>query len=513
MRSPTDSTAPAALAALLTLAALVASCVDSPVTPRESGSRVCGNRAVSLAVGEVAIPASVTQRRCLLSAEAGAEYAVAWVDLRAIDGAKVGPEPSFEPYPLRLSIVSAPAMRGVAEARAEAPEAVPGAVPTADDTPLESRPRHRRTPWVLDELFLLDDERAGLPREARVVRIYGGQAVVARWESDPTTDLDLYLAQLDSAYAIADATMRPLWRHVFADTFPTSTQAGQYLLLLAPAEQTPAQARAEISGDTLYTWLELSPFPWPRAVELANQLAHEMTHSYQHLYMHASRGTPGLPSVPAASFWGYEGTANLMSYEFVRRRSEIPFNGNHDWRMPATSWEMGYYQRRAQPAGGVLTLGYDNAMGFLRDLAIRRMAQGEALDDALRSVARGAIEGWYGLDGITSRSGLVARMRASLGNAWEPADALLDWTLSHAGDELTPNPRYQDRASLRVWDLTGISFGWRPDVVLTRATPTHFLFKTYGSPGWLRVTDDGAGLDVEVEGFEVPILWKILRVR
>ena len=511
------------------LAVTLVACSDGGLTtPREAGSRVCRDAPLTLAVGQVAVPEGSGTTRCQLAPIAGAEYALVWVDIRAIEGARVGSEPSYEPYPVGLSIAPDVDLRaGLADLRADMTELpaagrdprrgvgdAPLTTASTSDGILESRPRNRRTPWVLDEVFLLEDELSGLPRQARVIRVYNGRTVVARWEDAPTVNLGPFLLQLDSAHAFVAQAAEPVLGHVYSATPPSSSQAGQFLILLQQEIASQATSHAEVSGDTMYTWMDLYPFVLSSAVRLASLLAHELTHAYQYQYMHGSRSAPNLPTLPAASFWAYEGSANLVSYEMTRRLSGIAFDANHDWRAPAANTAIAIYQQRAQPAGGVLTAGFDHAMGFLRDLTLRRMAAGETRDVALRAVSRGAIEGWFGLDGVATRTGLAARMRAVLGSRWEPADAVLDWALSHAGDDLTPNPRYQDRASLRVWDIpAGQGYGWRPDAILTRASPTFFLFKRYGSPGWLRVTDDGLGLSVEVRGFEVPIRWKILRTR
>jgi hypothetical protein len=504
----------------------VGACVGdaSPVAPRVDGLTTCGTRPVSLAVGEATAPSNRNVRRCEIAAIAGAEYVVAWVDTRAIEGARTGTEPAFEPYPITLSIApdanfsaSRPALSRPAALRtASEPAAhVPWQVPTtANSGILGGRARQRTTPFVLDEVFLLDDDYSGLPREAQVVRVYPGGVVVARWADDPDVDLPRYLAQLDTAMTLVETHARPLLRHAFSATDPTSTQAGQFLMLLQQDVVVPARSFAEVSGDTLYTWMDLLPYPWINATRLAQTLAHEITHSYQRAYMHQTRQAPGLPSATGAATWAVEGGANLISYEFVRRLSGVPIDANREWRAPAGSIAVALVQQRAQPAGGVITDGFDAAMGFFRDLTLRRMATGERTDDALRAVSRGAIEGWFGLDGVSQREGLTSRMRARLGGTWEPADALLDWTLSHAADDLTPNPRYQDRTSLRVWDLPdGQLYGWWSDAVLTAAAPTYTLFKRYGSPGWARIANGSEGFTVEVQGYEVPTRWLLLRIR
>jgi hypothetical protein len=502
----------------------VGACVDdeSPLAPRTDGLTTCGSRPLTLAVGEAAAPSNRNERRCEVAAIAGAEYVVAWLDTRAIDAARVGTEPSFEPYPITLSIAPDASLSAArpADARAAVLAASDATAPLPVDRTgtrsgvLEARPRHRRTSWVLDEEFLLDDDYSGLPRPAQIVRVYDGGIVIARWADDPTDDLALYLAQLDTAVALVQEHVRPLLRHAFTATDPSSTQAGQFLMLLQQDVVAPARSFSEVSGDTLYTWMDLLPYPWLSATRLAQTLAHEITHSYQRAYMHATRSAPGVPSTAGAASWAVEGGANLVSYELLRRLTGLPLDANREWRSPATSVAMSLFQQRAQPAGGVITDGFDAAMGFFRDLTMRRIAAGESTDDALRAVSRGAIEGWFGLDGVSQRPGLTARMRERLGGAWEPADALLDWALSHAADDLTPNPRYQDRASLRVWDLPGgQTYGWWSDAVLTPSAPTFTLFKRFGSPGWARITDGAAGFTVEVQGYEVPTRWLLLRIR
>jgi len=495
---------------------------ESPLAPRADGLTTCGSRPVSLAVGEAAAPSNRSVRRCEIAAIAGAEYVVAWVDTRAIDAARTGTEPAYEPYPITLSIApdasltAAPARALPAAMLGEWDE---GTAHLIDRTAkssgvLEARARQRRTPWVLDEEFLLEDDFSGLPRPAQVMRVYDGGIVVVRWIDEPTDGLALYLAQLDTAVALVQQHAQPLLRHAFTPTDPSSTQAGQFLLLLQQDVLASARSFSEVSGDTLYTWMDLLPYPWLSATRLAQTLAHEITHSYQRAYMHATRSAAGVPSTTGAALWAVEGGANLVSYEFLRRLTGLPLDANRDWRSPSTSIAMTLLQQRAQPAGGVITDGFDAAMGFFRDLTMRRIAAGENTDDALRAVSRGAIEGWFGFDGVSQRLGLTARMRQQLGARWEPADALLDWALSHAADDLTPNPRFQDRASLRVWDLpVGQSYGWWPDATLTSAAPTQTLFKRYGSPGWARITNADAGFSVEVQGYEVPTRWLLLRIR
>ncbi len=67
------------------------------------------------------------------------------------------------------------------------------------------------------------------------------------------------------------------------------------------------------------------------------------------------------------------------------------------------------------------------------------------------------MEGWWGINAGNQQngSGLTARMRARLGASWNPTDALLDWTMSTAADDLTSNPKYQNLTIRQFMPSTG----------------------------------------------------------
>jgi hypothetical protein len=501
----------------------LASCADDPLSPPEPGAKFCGAGRVRLDVGQVAVPIGDGFGGCQMATTPGALYALAWVDVRAIAGAESGLEPAFEPYLVR---VRSDAGAGVSLAAPPEGSAAPlaamdastpahaGPVLLVDDVIAETRPRHRMTPLVLDEVFQLEDELTGLPRPARVVRVYGDGTAVVRWNDPPDGDFDVFLAQLDTAWALVGQHAVPAMQSSLSGGTPRSTGAGQTLIFAQQAIAVPMRSLGEVSGDSLFVWLDLLGYSWTSATRMAQSLAHETAHLYQMMYMHGSRSMAGQATRTGATFWAIEGGANLISYEMLRRIANVAPDANYDWRAPAPSLAVSLFQLRAQPASGVLTDGYDNTMGFLRDLILRRMVAGETHDAALREVSRGVIEGWYGHDGVADRLGLVSRMRARLGASWSPANALLDWALSHAGDDRTGNPIYQDRASLRVWDLPEFqTYGWRGDVAMTGTSAPFYFFKSYGSPGVAYFTDEGAGLHLEVHAFEVPIRWKVLRIR
>lgn len=498
----------------LSLVALAA-CADADIAaPTNTKVQACGARAITLAVGEVGVPTHAGDNQCRLLGDPNAEYVIAWLDTRALTAARSGIEPSYESYPIGISIEPGSTLRAPNLVGALPAAAAERATPHLHDGVIAAKARERTTPWTLGEEFLLEDGLSGLPRAAVVERIYGGHVVAVRWKDIDPGGLTQYLAQLDTAVGFVHSYLRPMLHNVFVAEDLRSSQAGQFLLLLQQEVDVPVRAVQEVSGDTLYAYLELLAFPWLSATRFAQTLAHEWAHPYQRRHMQLSRAAPGLPFGTSVTTWAAEGGANLISYEFLRRIAGLPIDDNRDWRVPATSTAMAIVQARTQPANGALTEGFDAAMGFFRHLMVQRLQRGETADEALREVSRGAIEGWYGIDGISQRLGQVARMRARLGSAWEPEEALLDWALAYAGDDLTGDPQFNDATSLRVWDLpTGQTYGWFADGILTPESPTFFLFKRHGSPAYTRVRAGAAAVTVEIQAYDVPLRWKLLRIR
>jgi hypothetical protein len=319
----------------------------------------------------------------------------------------------------------------------------------------------RASPWVLGEEFPMRLEDT--PRTARVVRVYGDGLVVAWVEGDRPELLDEFLDQLDYAVTHVRELAMPLMRYVFVPRRPvTSTGSGQYLILVMATDQWRGIALSAVRADVMLTTIAL-----------------------------AIDTSPGAPSL-----------ASLL-------------DGNYDWLNPDPTPVAEFYARRAQPGDGDFIAGYDSTMGFLRDLVIRRVRAGEPVDDAVRAVSRGAIEGWYGYDRYGARrAGLTSRMRERLGSEWQPELALLDWTLSHAADDLTGDPALQDHASLRIWDIpAAMPFAWRPAGVLSPSSPVVSFERGGGSPDYLYLRDGGEGLAFTVASDVSRMQWKLIRFR
>ena len=501
--------------------AALAGCIGDSTDPGASATNPCGASAIALEPGEV-VRLATGMTSCRLAAAPGARYVLAFVDATAIHSAETAREGVFPDYFVTVTLDGAAA---AAAPQRAAGELVPEPVPDVIGVQPADSPAERASPWTVGEQFAVRNPFTGLDVTARVQRIYDDHFVVAWLEQGDPARLAALLPRLDSAYPVVRDVAFPLLRSVFADTVPrTATGAGQFLILLTDSIGPGVVGRLVHStmGVTPLSWMYLKSMANYPAASVIALLTHELTHAYQFLYMHATR-SPGAAAGIGAALWGWEGGANSLSYFTLGRHAGIVPDANYDWRAAQPSEAAASYARRAQPLTGELTTGYDNAMGFLRDLILRRMAAGEPFEDALREVSRGAIEGWFGHDGVTVRSGLTARMRTRLGGDWEPARALLDWALSHAADERTPNPYFQDRASLTVWDIPSGALGWYESGRLRTAVPGGvFAHRRFGSPLFVYLQDDGPGLPLRVSAaLDLPDLppaplahyqWAVLRI-
>lgn len=148
-------------------------------------------------------------------------------------------------------------------------------------------------------------------------------------------------------------------------------------------------------------------------------LTHELAHAWQVRHLAETGGGEGPP-------WGVEGAADLLAMDAVRRFLGIGFASNWAWsgRRSAPNRLVAYALEPADTRGRAAR-GYFDAASLLRDLQARMVRQGMGEADALALVARGAVEGWHGGDAGAARPGLAGRVRPVLGDAWDPAGAVL----------------------------------------------------------------------------------------
>ena len=311
----------------------------------------------------------------------------------------------------------------------------------------------RATPYTLGEAFTYYPQ--GTQRPAGMARVIGlrDNIALAVFLADSAGLAAGAAARGDSALLVMQQRVIPRLRSIFdlAAATTTSDDSGQLLAMLEQSASSFSQWWPDAAtghGRWGKVTLQLAPNsalgdPAGTAASALLILAHEVTHTYQFRWRfeHAS---------PWQSFlgtgWAVEGGATFLSMEAVREQIGVPFTSNYTLGSYAAEDPRLILQLYAAPVAN-LTDGYISGASFLRDLAQRLVVEGGlSADDAVREVLVGSMEGWWGIneEGLNAGPGLTARMRQRLGAAWNPANALLDWTLSGAADDLTGNPRYQN---------------------------------------------------------------------
>jgi hypothetical protein len=197
-----------------------------------------------------------------------------------------------------------------------------------------------------------------------------------------------------------------------------------------------------------------------------------------------------------------------MQAELGRRLAGVQWAANWDFRSPVGPMEQ-FYTRFAYVGSGAFVRGYSAGAAFMQDLVARRVQRGEALDDALTAVMRGALEGWFGHGPQgAERTGLSARMRAVI-SGWEPEDAMLTWTLSHAADDRTNSSVFQNRSFLRASDGSDAAF-WPAAASLSPGSAPVTVKHAHESTGHFSLAGGGTyALSSTVAGVQ----WMIVRVK
>jgi hypothetical protein len=511
------------------LLGIVAACGDAPTSaggPVRPIEPSCPSP-TRLALGEAA-EVRITDG-CPMRLAGGAEYALAFYDASLAEGARNGPEIYI---PDGTYTVTVSDRSGTAPPSSASPAILPPSVPHGAEPPhfvisdaTQPRrtiwPEHEGRPWREGDVITRSETVCAPtclpPLTSRVARVYDGWLVFAVDESTlPAGEAERVVQLFDEAMPRVARHGIPLMRGALADALPTSEPGSGQLVVVFEGDVTAG-------GGT--TFIETHPAGWARhwiRLEWSTDLdmgrmlwllAHEIAHAYQGEFIARTPPLSGPGTLRGGARWGVEGGATLLENETIRGVVGASLTGNHDFHRPESSELERYFFRSAGAYAGNLTAGYFGGASFLRDAMLRRMEAGEPLDDALRDVSRGAMEGWYGLslDG-SRRPGLVGRMRGRI-PAWDPVDAVLTWTLSAAGDDLTPNAVYQDRAWLRTWDAVGSPWAWPAlGVVQGGSGASQTLTRPAGAPGYVLLRDPGSGVAFTVSS-PAGVYWKLLRIR
>jgi hypothetical protein len=420
---------------------------------------------VLLRVGE-ALALTPQQMACLrLPGHSGARYALAALDVRPLrpggDGVS-GPPTLLVRDWTGAAGARPPVVRTSTRTPATAPDHVSAAGAAAWGQQAE--------PWQVGDAV----GAAGGEESYRVARVYGGRFVLALPEAavagaaSPASQA--VLARVDTAMAVLLTNGVPLLERTLGPAAPvTSPRAGQLLILatrLGAAAQTqtfsPAAERAAPTRPrpASVVLLDADTLAASNAEQLLAHLAHQVTHAWQAAYLYESGAVPRTTDLFGAA-WAREPTASLLASEVLRRQAGVPAREAADW-----------------------------SAGFLGSLVEQRGGAGESPEDALREVVRGALVGWYGSERAgDAREGLLPRMRGRLGGGWEPARALLAWTLQQAVFyAFPPTARPSDaawRPALRDWKpLESFRSGDGRSVEATTLP---------GEPAYFLIDDDGGG--------------------
>jgi len=375
---------------------------------------------------------------------------------------------------------------------------------------LDEESRHvqlRSTPWMLGETF--ETYRPGTSGEvvsATVERIYLDHFVLAVIEEDRDEDTDAWLESMDEAFKDFLGHGLPLIQDVLGDELPvTSFDAGQYLILGIGREyRAMGDVQAFVSHTTPPVVRSVMRLRMGSPHQLL-ALGHEMVHAFQVPYMISTWDEEGSLGLNDFFWWSWEGVADFLAFEMVRRTLGLGFQDNWDWQDAEGLYRS--YALEPRVARGRFLAGYEQSSSFLRDLVLRWVRSGGRLDEGVREVSRGALEGWYGLDEYgNQRRGLTDRMRGRIGEMWNPEDAILLWTASQAVDDLTENEQYQNASFKRV--------SWRPHATIEGGSGLGSeVTWPQGGSGYFVIEDDGFGGSYEFGSSLSGTVWKLVRFR
>jgi hypothetical protein len=359
----------------------------------------------------------------------------------------------------------------------------------------------RATPWTLGEAFPYYPAGSARPAgQARVIALRGN-LVLAVFLADSSMLGPRAVARADSALQFMANRAAPFYRSVFglAGFAKTSDESGQLLLMLEQSSTSFAQWWPDpatghgrwgkltigLSPNSAYALTESS------AAFMLGIQGHEAFHTYQYRW----RFDVARPWITVlGTSWAVEGGATFMALELTREFLNVPFLSNYP--LPAGVAVSDPFFSFVQYGWEVrdFTAGYNDAASLMRDLVQRLVADGGlSFDDAVREVLAGSLEGWWGIneEGQRTGPGLTARMRARLGAGWNPVDALLDWTMSGAADDLTSNPRYQNRTIRATTPGTQFNM-FRPHAVV-RNGASFTVRRAPGNTGVFELADGPGG--------------------
>ena len=383
-------------------------------------------------------------------------------------------------------------------------------------------PHCRATPYAIDESITHYPDDGRPSGSARILTIVGNLAV-AVFTPDASIVVPNARQRADSALTWIVKRNIPLLKSTFSlvNSTRTSDPSGQlYIALQAPSGSSAGWWTNSTTGHGRWGRVTIglsqsSAFgatssSYTNALQI---LGHETMHTYQYRWRYA-HAAPWLAALGTG--WAVEGGATFFAQEMIRERLGIAFNGNtvfsassaQDAAFPLVTY--GFRVRN-------FTSGYNDAASLLRDLVQRLVSRGMSFDDAMSLVLLGSMEGWHGINEENQQHGLglTRRMQQVLGSSWNPTDALLQWTMSEAADDLTSNQTYQN-VTKRAFNPSTATNNIRPDAVIA---PGSSVSVSRG-PGTTGVFEIDGGVRATyratsnlIKNGVTPIEWLLLRIQ
>jgi hypothetical protein len=526
LRSKLFSTCSTPLWALALVMAL-ASCEAGSVAPVEEACDDPTQRRpleVSLAPGEVLAVGGIAPF-CLEFPGEASEYVLAYLDRQFLSAPGGLPGPNPEPFAVEFGGAQRPT---APPATTQTPPAPSLHAPPVDlqfdphshaDAAMLAQgvfPYQRDRPWEVGEETEIWSPLKQEVRTIRIEQIHDDYLVFASITGEKVPTLDWTLAQIDSARTLLSETGIPLVREAFPGPLPlTSEGSGHFLVLIHPELREERGAVGVMyslrADDGSFRYLAMvtpnAPDSRRTPVSLGDLILHEITHAFQYRHHREHHGGP-----PTGGLWALEGGASLMQTELNRHLAGIGLLENHDWREPSEGAAWDRFPILATPSDGRLERGYSRTGSFLLDQIRRRVTDGDSYADALAAVSQGVLHGWR-----SNAGNLQDRQRELLGESWTPEEAILTWILSHAADDLTDSPVYQNQTLRNAWDIPGGSGGgWREEArIVVPRSQAHRSEHEVGSAGFVRlhISQVGGVVGVTTSTHPGRITWRLLRVR
>ena len=447
---------------------------------------------------------------------AGARYLLAYVDTRLVNKAKTGAE---SPWPDSLTVrvedasggafSSTAARTPLTDRRGDRPTpmaTIPGLGVAAGASALIPSgcpllnafyPHCRATPYTVGE-GITHYPNDGRPAGPAHVLTIGGNVVLAVFDEDAGLLAPNAKARADSALEPIVKRNIPLLQRTFSLAKPTATSdesAQLYVGLQAASLSSAGWWTDAVNGHGRWARVRIALSPtgafgapdasYTNALQI---LGHETMHTYQYRWRY-EHGGPWQNLLGTG--WAIEGGAAFFAQEMVRDRLGIAFLGNTVFGATSSTdpaFPLTAYNFKVRN----FTFGYGDGASLLRDFVQRLVRAGIPFDDAMGYVLLGAMEGWYGINEENQEHGLglTKRMQRVLGGTWNPTDALLQWTMSEAADDLTSNGTYQNLTK-RSYSPSTTTNNIRPDAVIvpgsavavSRAPGTTGVFEIDASRG------------------------------